>query len=151
MTRKSPGDVQLAAWKSLLNAHAAAVGAIESKLSAAGQIPLMWYDVLWAVRKQGSGHCLRFRELQEEVVLSRSALSRLIDTVAKAGLVRKKTCAVDARGIDVELTEKGQKALTSAWPVYSAGIVEYFAQNLTAEDCTRLTEILAKVEKAAGW
>ena len=151
MTKKTLTDGQLAAWKSLLNAHAAAVGAIEAKLTAAEQIPLTWYDVLWALRKQGGGHCLRFRELQDEIVLSRSALSRLIDTLAKAGLVKKKACAEDARGIDVELTDKGNRALASAWPVYSGGITEHFAQHLSSEECGRLVEILGKVEKAAGW
>ena len=151
MTKRTLTDAQLTAWKSLLNAHAAVVGAIEAKLTAADQIPLTWYDVLWALRKQGGGHCLRFRELQDEIVLSRSALSRLIDTLAKAGLVKKKTCAEDARGIDVELTERGNRALASAWPVYSGGIEEHFAQHLSSEECARLTEILGKVEKAAGW
>ena len=149
MTRKTLTDTQLAAWKALLNAHAAAVGAIETELGAAGRISLTWYDVLWAIRKQGGG-CLRFRELQEEIVLSRSALSRLIDTLAKAGLVKKKTCSTDARGIDVELTDKGEKALTNAWPVYSAGIVQHFAQHLSSDDCVQLQQILAKVEKAGA-
>jgi DNA-binding MarR family transcriptional regulator len=151
MAKTTLTDQHLAAWKSLLNAHAAAVGAIETKLSAAEQISLMWYDVLWALRKQGGGHCLRFRELQEEIVLSRSALSRLIDSLVKAGLVKKKTCPNDARGIDVELTDKGNKALASAWPTYSEGIAEYFAKELTREECGQLTTILGKVEKAAGW
>jgi DNA-binding MarR family transcriptional regulator len=145
VTKKSLGEVQLAAWKSLLNAHAVAVGAIETRLREAGEIPLTWYDVLWALRKSGDDCCLRFRQLQDEIVLSRSALSRLIDTLAKAGLVKKQTCAKDARGLDVELTEKGHKALTSAWPIYSAGITEHFARQLTAEECQQVARILGKV------
>jgi hypothetical protein len=34
MSKEALEEPQLAAWKSLLNAHAAAVGAIEAKLSA---------------------------------------------------------------------------------------------------------------------
>lgn len=151
MTKKNPGEIQLAAWRALLNAHAAAVGAIEAKLAAADRIPLTWYDVLWALRKQTGAPCLRFRALQEEIVLSRSALSRLVDTLAKAGLVRKAPCAEDARGLDVILTEKGQKALAAAWPVYGEGIAEHFAAALDADDCAALVRLLGKVEKAAGW
>ena len=146
MAKKTLSDEQLVAWKSLLNAHAAVVGAIETKLAAADEIPLTWYDVLWALKKRGDEGCLRFRELQDEIVLSRSALSRLIDNLAKAGLVRKSPCEDDARGIDVTLTDRGQKALASAWPVYSEGIVENFAQRLTLEDCVQLAAILGKVE-----
>lgn len=150
MGKKLVGDVQLGAWKALLNAHAAAVGAIEAKLSAAGEIPLTWYDVLWALRKHGGECCLRFRELQDEIVLSRSALSRLVDALAKAGLVKKKACAEDARGIDVELTEKGHKALASAWPVYAEGIQEHFARHLSEDECERLAVVLGKVADAGG-
>lgn len=145
MTKKILGEAPLAAWKSLLNAHAVAVGAIEARLRDADEIPLTWYDVLWALRKAGSDCCLRFRQLQEEIVLSRSALSRLIDALEKAGLVKKQMCEKDARGVDVELTEKGHKALTSAWPVYSEGIAEHFARHLTIEECQRVAKILGKV------
>lgn len=148
VSKKNLSDGQLAAWKALLNAHAAAVGAIEGKLAAADEIPLTWYDVLWALRKQGGGCSLRFRVLQDEIVLSRSALSRLIDALAKAGLVKKRPCPEDARGLDIELTDKGQKALASAWPVYSEGIAEHFARQLSAEECAQLAAALGKV--AAG-
>jgi DNA-binding MarR family transcriptional regulator len=145
VTKKSLGDAPLAAWKSLLNAHAVAVGAIEARLRAADEIPLTWYDVLWALRKTGGDCSLRFRQLQDEIVLSRSALSRLLDALEKAGLVKKKTCEKDARGVDVELTDKGQKALSSAWPVYSEGIAEHFARHLTVEECEEVAKILGKV------
>jgi DNA-binding MarR family transcriptional regulator len=143
-------EPQLAAWKALLNSHATAVGAIEAKLSAAKAIPLSWYDVLWALRKRGGKCCLRFRELQDEIVLSRSALSRMVDALAKARLVKKKPCADDARGLDVELTESGHKALAGAWPIYAEGIQEHFARFLTVEECERLAALLGKVARAGG-
>lgn len=142
--KKTLSEAQLSAWKSLLNAHSAAVGAIEAKLGEHEQISLTWYDVLWSLRKSEAGR-LRFRALQDEVVLSRSALSRVVDALAKDGLVKKKPCADDQRGLDVELTEKGRKALAASWPIYSEGIAESFAKNLSAEDCAKLIEILGKV------
>jgi DNA-binding MarR family transcriptional regulator len=145
VAKKPLGEAPLAAWKSLLNAHAVAVGAIEARLREADEIPLTWYDVLWALRKGGNDCCLRFRQLQEEIVLSRSALSRLIDALEKAGLVKKRPCEKDARGVDVELTEKGHKALASAWPIYSEGIAEQFARHLTVEECEQIARILGKV------
>lgn len=147
MSKKTLGEPHLAAWKALLNAHAVAVGAIEAQLREAGEIPLAWYDVLWALRKGGGDCCLRFRALQEEIVLSRSALSRLIDALARAGLVKKLPCENDARGVDVELTEKGRHALASAWPVYSDGIVEHFARHLSAAECAALAQTLGKVAR----
>jgi len=142
--KKTLSDAHLHAWKSLLNAHATAVGGIEAKLSEHEQISLTWYDVLWSLRKNENGR-LRFRALQDEVVLSRSALSRVVDALAKEGLVKKKPCADDQRGLDVELTDKGRKALAASWPIYSEGIADFFAKNLSPDDCAKLTEILGKV------
>jgi len=136
-------DNQLNAWKSLLNAHAAAVGAIEARLHASGKIPLTWYDVLWSLHKAG-GH-LRFRALQDEIVLSRSALSRSVDALARRKLVRKEACPDDQRGVEVVLTEAGKSALADAWPVYSSGIKEHFARHFTDDECGRLAAILGRV------
>jgi DNA-binding MarR family transcriptional regulator len=135
---------ELNAWKALLNAQAVAVGAIEAHLAERDQIPLTWYDVLWSLRKSDGGR-LRFRLLQDEIVLSRSALSRVVDALAKEGLVKKRACAEDDRGLDVELTDKGRKALAAAWPIYSEGVAQFFSSHLSADDCTRLTAILGKV------
>lgn len=140
-------DTQLKAWKSLLNVHAHVVGAIESRLSERGQIPLTWYDVLWSLKKGDCG-CRRFRELQDEVVLSRSALSRSLDALARAKLIKKQPCKHDKRGIDVTLTDAGHRALADAWPVYSEGIRDLFAAALSADDCRQLTAILGKIGAA---
>jgi DNA-binding MarR family transcriptional regulator len=146
--RKKLSEGQLAAWKSLLNAHARATSEIEMGLKAGGKIALTWYDILWALRKGGGDCCLRFRALQDEIVLSRSALSRSVDALAQAGFVTKRPCKADQRGLDVQLTESGKKALADARPIYSEGIARHFAHYLTDEECARLAEILGKVAAA---
>lgn len=138
-------DESLNAWKALISAHANIVRSIESLLNQRQKIPITWFDILWTLRKTPDRR-LRFRTLDGEIALSRSALSRAVDALSRTGFVEKLRSNEDLRGIDVVLTEAGNRALAAAWPVYVEGIARYFAAGLTAEDCTRLTEILQRIQ-----
>lgn len=81
-----------------------------------------------------------------EVALSRSALSRSVDALVQAGFATKTPCQDDQRGIIVALTDDGNRALATAWPVYADGIARFFAATLSRDDCARLAEILARIQ-----
>lgn len=135
----------LLAWKSLLYAHAQTFRSIEQLLATRGKISSTWFDILWVLRRTPDRR-LRFRDLEREVPLSRSALSRSIDALVRAGFVTKQPCPDDQRGIIVSLTESGNRALAAAWPVYADGIARFFAASLSREDCARLAEILRRIQ-----
>ncbi len=134
----------LRAWEAFVFAHAAAVGRIERDLRAAGHIPLTWYDVLAALSEAPDGR-LRLSELADEVVLSRSGLTRLLDRVEAAGLIRRERSADDRRGAYAVLTPAGEAALLAAWPDYARGIARYFAGHLVPEEKRLLAAALGKV------
>jgi DNA-binding Lrp family transcriptional regulator len=71
----------------------------------------------------------RAQELAEQVHLSQSALSRLVDRLARHGLVARFTCDMDRRGIFVELTEAGLRRYAEAAPTHR----EILARNLPPE------------------
>lgn len=134
----------LRAWEAFVFAHAAAVGRIERDLRAAGHIPLTWYDVLAAL-SEAPDHRLRLSDLADEVVLSRSGLTRLLDRVEAAGLIQRERSADDRRGAYAVMTAAGEAALLAAWPDYSRGIARYFADRLTVEEKRVLAAALGKV------
>jgi len=68
-----------------------------------------------------------------------------VDALAKAGLVEKKSCPGDLRGLEVEVTAQGRRALVRAWPIYRQGIVEHFTRHLTDVECQQLSAILSKI------
>jgi DNA-binding MarR family transcriptional regulator len=86
-----PDAQRLAAWRVFLTAHARAVGAIERDLAAGDFIPLTWYDVLVPLSEAPGGR-LRLHELADRVVLSRSGLTRLLDRMERADLLRREPC-----------------------------------------------------------
>lgn len=137
--RDEPDDLRLAAWRGLLNVHALAIGAIDRELAAAGLVPLAWYDVLVALWET-PGHRLRLHELAERVVLSRSGLTRLVDRLEAAGLLRREPCVEDRRGAYAALTAKGEQTLRDTWPTYGRGILEHFARHLSQEQARTIVD-----------
>jgi DNA-binding MarR family transcriptional regulator len=142
------GEFRLAAWRAFLNAHAAVIDRIEREMDAAGVLPLGSYDVLVPL-SEAPDRRLRLHELASRVVLSRSTLTRVVDRLESAGLLRRERVATDRRGAYAVLTEKGQAALRTAWPIYERGIEEHFARHLEDDEVRVLTAALGRVDTAA--
>ena len=139
-------EAGLAAWEAFVFAHAAAVGRIERELAKQDVVSLTWYDVLVAL-VNAPGQRLRLSELADRVVLSRSGLSRLLDRIEKAGLIRREPAPGDRRGAYAVLTEAGVRAQHEAWPHYAAGIARHFSSHLTDEEKRVIAVALRRVRK----
>ena len=136
-----------AAWRALITAHAVAVEKIERALVEAGLPPLGWYDVLLELRAAPGGR-LRMHELARAVVLSRSGLTRLVDRLERAGLLRREPDPQDRRGSFAAITDAGVEMLRRMWPVYAKGIAEHFGKHVSDEEARTLTEALSRVVAA---
>jgi DNA-binding MarR family transcriptional regulator len=144
-----PSTAGFLAWRALLRAHAAAVGRIEHDLGASEpDLPLTWYDVLVALVGAPERR-LRLRELAREVLLSRSGLTRLVDRLEAAGLLRREPDPTDRRGAFAVLTEAGYDALRRTWPLYAQGIQEHFARYLADDEAAMLARALQRVTDAS--
>ena len=140
---------RVAAWRALITANALVLEKIERALVEAGLPPLGWYDVLLELSGAPDGR-LRMHELARAVVLSRSGLTRLVDRLEGAGLLRREPDPADRRGSYASSTEEGREMLRRMWPVYAAGIAENFGKHLTDEEARVLTVALGRVADAAG-
>ena len=145
---ESLDEAGLAAWEAFVFAHAAAVGQIQRELSRENIVSLAWYDVLVALTNAPGGR-LRLNELAERVVLSRSGLTRLLDRIEQAGLIRREPAPGDRRGAFAVLTREGERAQRQAWPYYAAGIARHFAQYLSEEEKRVLATALRRVRVEA--
>ena len=95
------------AWRGVLFAHGQVIREIEKYLQAEHQLPLSWFDVLGRLASAPSAR-LRMSELSEAALFTRSGLTRLVDRIEEAGLVRRERIADDRRGVSV--------VLTAVWP-----------------------------------
>jgi len=138
------GEAASHAWAVFLTAHAVLVEAIEARLATAGLPPLAWYDVLWALERSDDGR-RRMHALADTVVLSRSNLTRLVDRLEKARLVRRVASEDDRRGACAEITPEGRRLRRRMWPVYQAAIEEFFAAHLSGQEAKVIGKALEKV------
>lgn len=137
-------DDCIAAWRALLLAHSGAVRAIEADLAAEGAIPLSWYDVLLELNAAPKRR-LRMQDLAARVVLSRTRVSRLVDEIARAGLVERVPDPDDGRATFTVVTPSGRDELRRAAPRYLSGIEEHFTNLFTAGEQAELTALLVRV------
>ena len=144
LVKKNPSPERIAAWRGLLTVQARVVARIEDGLAAASLPPLGWYDVLFALHEQPDKR-LRMAALAEEVLLSRSGLTRLVDRLEAQGYLQREPCPTDKRGFLVVLTGSGTELLRKIWPVYRAGIAGYFSDLLSDADITNLSAVFGKI------
>jgi DNA-binding MarR family transcriptional regulator len=135
----------LDAWRALLNAHAQLVAAAEDALARADLPPLAWYDVLWPLYDSPESK-LRAGELANRVVtISRTGLTRLVDRIEAAGLVKREPAPGDRRGTQVTITPDGASMLRRMWPVY-AGAVRPALVQLADGEAEALAALLRRLE-----
>lgn len=132
------------AWPLFVTTHAAVVRRIEEALAAAGLPELAWYDVLWAIERS-TGQRIRMHELADELVFSRSNLTRLVDRIEEAGLVRRERAHDDRRGYYAVMTPAGLTLRRKMWPVYSKAIETWFDGHLTQAENATLRTALRRV------
>jgi DNA-binding MarR family transcriptional regulator len=137
----------LSAWRAFLNAHALATKRISRDLAQAGLPELTWYDVLWTLYRADERR-LRIRELADAVVLSSTGMTRFVDRLEAAGLVRREAVPGDRRGAYAVITKEGIDLLRKMWPIYARGIATYFGP--AVEDAAALRSTLDSVAEAAG-
>jgi DNA-binding MarR family transcriptional regulator len=117
-------------WALFLTTHAVLVETIERRFADADLPPFGWYDVMWGLER-AENQKLRMSELADKVVLSRSNLTRLVDRLEDAGLVRRERSEEDRRGAFAVLTDDGKAMRRRMWPVYSKAIKELFEDRVS--------------------
>lgn len=133
-----------AVWPLFLTAHAVLVERVETRLAEAGLPPLAWYDVLWAIEHAEGGR-VRLSDLAERIVLSRSNMTRLIDRLEQAGLVRRERSKEDGRGSYAILTPAGKALRVKMWPVYKAAISTLFETHLQPAEARVMNLVLRRI------
>lgn len=136
-----PKDPIQRAWVALQRFGPTLLERVENRLRDAGFPALEWYDVLWAIEREGP---LRQRDLAGHMLIARYSVSRLIDRMQAEGLVERRDCPEDARGQLVHLTAAGAKLRKEIWNVYGKALREVLAP-LSEKEALQLAALLAKL------
>jgi DNA-binding MarR family transcriptional regulator len=143
------GD-ELAAWRGMLRVHAALTGALDAELTERHGLSLSSYEVLLFLA-DAPGERLRMSELADSALLSRSGLTRLVDRLARQGLLRRERCKDDARGSFAVLTAEGRSLFDEARHTHLAGVRRHFLSHFTREELRLLGGLWEKVIPGAAY
>lgn len=131
------------AWARLLRAHRAALARVEQALKAQALPPLGWYDALLELDRAPGG--LRPMDLEARMLLPQYGLSRLLDRLERAGLVRREPCPEDGRGQVAMITDEGRELRRRMWPVYAAAIDDAIGTRLDEAQAAVLAGLLGRI------
>ena len=130
------------AWRGVLFAGATVLRVAERDLLEREGFPMTWLDVL-AQLYDAPGNGLRMQELEERSLFTRSGLTRLVDRIEAAGLVRREPVPGDRRGVRVVLTPEGRRRHDKAFVEHLRVIEREFGGRLTPAEQQAVADALA--------
>ncbi len=130
------------AWRGVLFANAKVLRVAERDLLEREGFPMTWLDVL-AQLYDAADTGLRMQELEERTLFTRSGLTRLVDRIEAAGLVRREPVPGDRRGVRVVLTPEGRRRHDGAFVAHLRLIEQEFGRRLTPDQQAAVADALA--------
>jgi len=139
----------ISAWVRLLRGHAAVRRSLSIQLHADHGLTVNDYEAL-LVLSRAEGKQRRRIDLAQELQLTASGVTRLLDGLEKHGLVEKGSCASDARVTYAVLTKAGERKLDEAACSHVAAVRALFEERYTADELGTLAELLARLPGGGG-
>ncbi|HEX3541298.1 MAG TPA: MarR family transcriptional regulator [Acidimicrobiales bacterium] len=131
-------------WRMMLAVHSRLLGRLDAELQAAHAISLNDYEVLVHL-SEADGFALRMAELADRLVVSPSGLTRRLDGLVRDGLVERRACISDRRGMLAVLSPAGRKVLKEAAPTHIAGVRRLVFEPLDRKHARQLSESLMAI------
>ena len=135
------------AWKAFLRASTRLMERLDAELTDFG-ISLADYEILVNLSDEPTGE-LRMTELAARTLVSRSGLTRRLDRLVESGLVARRSCPTDRRGVLAVLTPAGRQRLQDAAPKHVEGVRRHFLSQLTGQDLVALASCLEAVVESS--
>lgn len=137
---------EMAAWTAFLEASNLVARRVEQQLREQVGLSHQQYEILVRLADAPGGE-LRMTELAAHMVTSKSGLSYQIGQLEKAGLVQRRRCPTDERGINAMLTASGRRKLRAAAPGHVGVVRSSLIDSLSGEQLAALTDGLAEVAR----
>lgn len=142
-TRAGASPVRV--WRTMLEIHADLVGELECRFREAHRLSVSEFDVLANI---GPREAVRHGELAGRVILTRTALTRLLDRLAARGWLTRASAPDDQRVVLVQLTDEGRRLRREAARTNAAVVRAYFG-HLTEHQVAALGDLTTALHHAA--
>jgi DNA-binding MarR family transcriptional regulator len=135
---------ELEPFVNFLRAHAAVVRQLSSELVAAHGLTINDYEVLLRLSR-ADGNRMRRVDLAQEVLLTPSGITRLLEGLQRGGLVERVACKDDLRVSYAQLTAAGRAKLRAARKIHVAGIHRLFLDRFDDQERVVVGELLGRL------
>ncbi|MFD8703872.1 MarR family winged helix-turn-helix transcriptional regulator [Kitasatospora sp. NPDC059648] len=135
---------EMAAWRGFVVASNLLNRRLERQLKEDSGLSHQQYEILVHL-SAAPGDSLRMTELADKLVTSKSGLTYQVTQLERMGLVARRSCPSDVRGVIAELTDQGREMLRQAAPGHVALVRELLIDVLTREQLAVLAEGLGAV------
>ena len=132
----SPDEEAL--WRAFSRLMLVAPRALEADLIRSSRLNFAEYHVLAYLSEQ-PGRSLRMNSLSDLGALSPSGMTRVVERLARQGLIDRQRSADDGRGQVAVLTDAGLKRLQEAWPEHVVSVRRRVMDHLAGLDPKALT------------
>lgn len=137
-------EEEMEMWLAFIGAGALVDREIDQRLKEDAGLSHLQYEILvWL--HEAPGHAMRMTELAERLINSKSGLTYQIGRLEKTGLVRRRPCESNSRGVMAELTGQGLAMLERAAPGHVAAVRELVVDVLTPEERDTIAAGLGKI------
>lgn len=137
------------AFGALLGAHATLTRELSATLLASHGLTINDYGCLLLLSRADE-YGMRRIDLANDLQLSPSGITRLLDRLEEQGLVAKGECESDARVSYALLTDAGQAKLREAAPGHVEDIERRLSAVLSDDEIATLNELLGRLSDAQG-
>jgi DNA-binding MarR family transcriptional regulator len=131
-------------WEGVERAHTTMSAALERDMVPGAGMPLAWYQVLLHLSR-AEGGMMRFQDLARCAGISNSGASRRLEQMTKAGLIERRLCATDRRGVFAQITIKGETAFERAHKVFLGSLERNFGSSLKADEVEVISAALSRL------
>ncbi|MEU7095026.1 MarR family transcriptional regulator [Streptomyces viridifaciens] len=135
---------EMAAWRGFVVASNLLNRRLERQLKEDSGLSHQQYEILVHL-SAAPGDSLRMTELADKLVTSKSGLTYQVTQLERMGLVARRSCPSDVRGVIAELTDQGREMIRRAAPGHVALVRELLIDVLTREQLAVLAESLGAV------
>lgn len=123
-------------WRTYLLGSARLLERLDADLRASG-LDLAEYEILVCLEEVPDRQ-IRMSELADAVHQSRSRLTHTISRMEREGLVVRRTCPRDRRGVWAALTDAGVRLLENAAPSHVEAVRRNFIEAISSPDYVAL-------------
>ena len=142
----TPRTGERAVWRTFLRASALLRDALGRDVEAQTGLSLSEYEVLERLA-EAPGGAVRRAALAEDLVHSRSRLTHAVHRMEARGLVERRACEADGRGVYCAVTRLGAETFAATEPRYQAAVRSYVLDRLSEDELAVLGRVMDRITR----